>query len=227
MFFDDLNTIENLATKSGFSIFVIPKIPSNLPQESNENHLVITPGENNQINIEQIRKIIEKCRSKQTKPYYIYVYNAEMMNEKAENAFLKLLEEPSENYHFALFTNAPSSLLPTILSRGNLFIQRIKSPLDQPIEVDENIKNYAKQIISARDTDLVQVVNGMLNDKLFKKDTRGYALKTCETAIEILYKSYFATSNKAFLRKLPKLITTYNNLKQNGHIKLHLIADLC
>ena len=39
--------------------------------------------------------------------------------------------------------------------------------------------------------------------------------------------SYFATKNPAFLKKLPKLLTLHDNLKQNGHIKLHLIADLC
>ena len=227
MFFDDANTIENLAEKSGFSIFVLPKIPATFCQDSDKNHLVITPDDTNQISIEKIREIIEKCRAKQTSPFFIYVFNAELMNEKAENAFLKLLEEPAKNYHFVLFTNSPTSLLPTILSRGDLYIQRIKNPLEQPVEASETIKKYAKRIISAKNSDLPRLANEITTDKEGKKNQRAFALKICETSIEILYKSYFATENPIFLRKLPKLLNLHNNLKQNGHLKLHLVADLC
>lgn len=227
MFFDDLSNLENLAEQSGFSIFVLPKIPDNFIKKSDKNHLVIIPDSTNQIKIEQIREIIEKCRTKQTKSFFIYVYHAETMNEKAENAFLKLLEEPAENYHFVLFTNSPSALLPTILSRGDLYIQRIKNPLNQPVEADETIKKYAKQIISASDNNLVSLVNDITKDKSYKKNSRNFVLQIVDTAIEISYKSFFATNNPLFLKKLAKLLVLYDNLKQNGHIKLHLVADLC
>ena len=227
MFFDDEKDIEKLARSTGFSIFVLPNNTKPLLNGSDKNHLVIFPEDNNQIGIEKIREIIDRCRTKQTKPFFIYVFNAETMNEKAENAFLKQLEEPPENYHFALFTNSPSSLLPTILSRGDLYIKRIEKPLEQPIIADEKIKKYSRCIISAKNTDLVSIVNDLLNDKDCKKNTRDYALKVLETAIEMLYKSYFVNSNQLFLKKLEKLLLAYDNLKQNGHIKLHLIADLC
>lgn len=227
MFFDTINDVEKLAENTGFSIFVLPKNTKPIIAESDKNHLVIYPEDNNQISIETIRKIIEKCQTKQTKPFFIYVYHAETMNEKAENAFLKLLEEPSKNYHFALFTNSPSALLPTILSRGDLYIKRIESPLNQPIEASETIKKYAKCIISAKSTNLASVVNDILKDKECKKNARGFVLEILETAIEMLYKAYFIKENPIFLKKLKKLLTAYDNLKQNGHIKLHLIADLC
>ncbi len=227
MFFDSLSDIEKLAKNTGFSIFVLPK-NSKLPLDtSDKNHLVIFPEDNNQIGIEKIREIIEKCRVRQTKPFFIYVYHAETLNEKAENTFLKLLEEPSENYHFVLFANSPSSLLPTILSRGDLYIQRIEKPLEQPVEAVESIKKYAKCIISAKNSNLATIVNDLLNDKECKKNTRSFVLEVLETAIEMLYKSYFINSNPMFLKKLEKLLIAYDNLKQNGHIKLHLIADLC
>lgn len=227
MFFDDLENIETLAQKSGFTIFVVPKLPENFTKENNKNHLVICPDENNQIKIEQIREIIEKCTTHQSTDFYIYVFHAETMNEKAENAFLKLLEEPAENYHFALFTNSTSPLLPTILSRGDLYIQRIKNPLSQPVEASETVKKYAKRIISAQARELPALANEITTCKDAKKNVRGFALSICEAAIEILYKSYFSTNNPAFLKKLPGLLTAYDNLKQNGHIKLHLVADLC
>ena len=227
MFFEETDNIEELAQKSGFSIFILPKIPDCLPQTSNQNHFVINPESNTQISIEQVREIIEKSRTKKTRDYYIYIYKAELMNEKAENAFLKLLEEPAENYHYVLFTNTPSSLLPTILSRGDLYIERIKNPLSQPVEAEELIKKYAKRIISAKNSDLPTIIKDLSSEKDYKKNSRSMTLKICETAIEILYKSYFATKNPNFLKKIPKLIKTYDNLAQNGHIKLHLIADLC
>ncbi|MBO7720063.1 hypothetical protein J6S35_00270 [Candidatus Saccharibacteria bacterium] len=226
MFFENDSEIENIASSSGFSIFVLPTIPDALPKVGNKNHLIIEPDGNN-ITIEQIREIIDQTRTKQTKDFYIFVYHAEKMNEKAENAFLKLLEEPAENYHFVLFTNSASALLPTILSRGDLYIKRIKDPLNRPVNASETTKLYAKRIISAKNSDLPIIIKDLSNEKDFKKDARSTSLSVIETAIEILYKSYFATKNPAFLKKLPKLITLYDNLKQNGHIKLHLIADLC
>lgn len=226
MFFENDSEIENIASSSGFSIFVLPTIPDALPKVGNKNHLIIEPDGSN-ITIEQIREIIDQTRTKQTKDFYIFVYHAEKMNEKAENAFLKLLEEPAENYHFVLFTNSASALLPTILSRGDLYIKRIKDPLNRPVNASETTKLYAKRIISAKNSDLPIIIKDLSNEKDFKKDARSTSLSVVETAIEILYKSYFATKNPAFLKKLPKLITLYDNLKQNGHIKLHLIADLC
>lgn len=226
MFFDDELKIEQIASLSGFSIFVMPTIPDTLPKTGDKNHLVVQPIQNS-ITIEQVREIINQTKVKQTKDFYIFVYNAEKMNEKAENAFLKLLEEPADNYHFVLFTNSASALLPTILSRGDLYIKRIKNPLNTPVDAPEMAKLYAKRIISAKNSDLPNLIKDLSNEKDFKKDARFTSLQITETAIEILYKSYFATKNPAFLKKLPKLLTLYDNLKQNGHIKLHLIADLC
>ena len=35
------------------------------------------------------------------------------------------------------------------------------------------------------------------------------------------------TNNPQFLKKLPKFIDLHDNLSKNGHIKLHIVADLC
>ena len=47
------------------------------------------------------------------------------------------------------------------------------------------------------------------------------------TAIEILYKSYYKTGKDVFIKKLPKFLTAYENIDKNGHVKLHIVADLC
>jgi hypothetical protein len=44
--------------------------------------------------------------------------------------------------------------------------------------------------------------------------------------IEMLYKSYFKTKNQVFVKKIPKFLEAYSNIEKNGHLKLHLVADL-
>ena len=60
-----------------------------------------------------------------------------------------------------------------------------------------------------------------------KTNVRTRALAVLGAAIEMLYKTYFITNKIAFAEKLPKFLEAYDSISQNGHIKLHLIADLC
>ncbi len=47
-----------------------------------------------------------------------------------------------------------------------------------------------------------------------------------DAAITLLYKSYFATSNTQFLKKLENLLATEEAIRQNGNVKLQLIAGV-
>lgn len=226
MFFDDLQKIPELAQRSGFSIFAIPDLAAEKSYFSPKNTLLVEP-ENGKITVDKVRDIIDFCKSKQKSDFYVVIKHAETMNEQAQNAFLKLLEEPAANYHFVLFTSSASALLETVLSRGDLFILCIKNTLETPVKGLESTKLYARRIISAKSADLPAIAEELTKKPDFKKDVRGNILKIVETAIEICYKSYFKTGNLVFLKKLEKLIVLQANLKQNGHIKLHLVADLC
>ena len=69
--------------------------------------------------IESVRSI-KKFLSQ--KPYQhsskiIIIQNAQQLQPEAQNALLKMLEEPGENNYFFLTTSRPSQLLPTIMSR--------------------------------------------------------------------------------------------------------------
>ena len=66
-----------------------------------------------------------------------------------------------------------------------------------------------------------------LKEKEFKKNSRLYLQKVIDAAIEIAYKSFFKTNKLQFIKKAQSLITLQENLKRNGHLKLHFIADLC
>lgn len=69
------------------------------------------------IRVPQIRELIVQARSKFTSRTIFIIDEADKMNPQAQNAFLKLLEEPAPNIHFILTAHNPHTLLPTVLSR--------------------------------------------------------------------------------------------------------------
>ena len=78
---------------------------------------VISPDEKGTIAIETIRELYKATRAKQAGHQVVIVERADRMSMEAENAFLKLLEEPRAGLTFMLTTPQLESLLPTILSR--------------------------------------------------------------------------------------------------------------
>ena len=226
MFFEDLKEIKNISEKTNFAIFVLKDL-SNLEkiyQVFPKNTLFLKPDEKTKkILIEQVRVFTSLSNSKEKKQRFFIVENAEKMNEAAQNAFLKNLEEPKDNNHYLLLVKNLSMLLPTIRSRANIYIQKIDNPLEKPIEVDEKIKKLAKELITARPADLLKISTEISGKKT---NSRDFALSVIGTAIEILYKSFFKTKNEKFLKKLPNLLELYSNIENNGHIKLHFVADM-
>ena len=171
-----------------------------------------------------MREVITRLNLRQLKDQYIIIRPAEALGDEAANAFLKNLEEPQENVHFILITDEPSRLLPTVLSRSVVYFLRKSLGPDNESIADNNVKALAKRLLVAKPADLP-----VLADEIVKKKdgVRAYALLVLATAIEMLYKSYFITGKDVFVKKLPQFLTAYENIDKNGHIKLHLVADLC
>ncbi|HEV2412306.1 MAG TPA: AAA family ATPase [Candidatus Saccharimonadales bacterium] len=69
------------------------------------------------IAIEQIRDLYRASRAKQDEDQVFILDGADTMSLGAQNAFLKLLEEPNSSTHFVLLSHLPQQLLPTIRSR--------------------------------------------------------------------------------------------------------------
>lgn len=93
------------------------------------------------VRIGQIRELVATTRSRFTKRHVIIIDDADKMNTQAQNAFLKLLEEPAPNIHFILTAHAAHRLLPTILSR----LQRLTV---QPISLDQSRRFITKSGIN-------------------------------------------------------------------------------
>lgn len=219
MFFESIDEIQKVAVKNGTSVFVVP---DDCPFEI-KNALVVKPEDKATITIEQVREMIRRLMIRQTSEQFVIVRPADKMGPDAANALLKNLEEPGEKVHFVLITSEPSRLLPTILSRSEIYFLKSDGKVDGDILADAKMKDLAKKLIVAKPGELPALAEEICK----KKDgVREYALNVLGVTIEMLYKSYFKTNKMVFIKKLPAFLMAYENINRNGHIKLHLVADL-
>jgi DNA polymerase III delta prime subunit len=73
--------------------------------------------ENGRVVTEDIRSLYDSVRGKQTSPRVFIIRKADRLMPNAQNALLKLLEEPSKNVYFILETYNSEALFATIRSR--------------------------------------------------------------------------------------------------------------
>lgn len=219
MFFEDVNEIDKIARMGETSVFVVPKdAPVKVPGA-----LVLQPEDKATITIEQVRDVTSLLLKRQLTDIFVVVRPADSLNLEAANALLKNLEEPQNKVHFVLVTDAPSRLLPTILSRASLYFLRPSVDVVRGINTDEVTIALAKKLIAAKPHELMALVEEITRKKT---NTRQSALDVLGVAIEVLYKTYLINKKIVFLKKLPKFLAAYDAINKNGHIKLHLIADL-
>lgn len=108
--------------------------------------VVMEPQEDKEIKIAQIRELHSRFALKSySAPFKVAIINqAHYLNQEAQSAFLKLLEEPKGRTIFILITDYPEMLLSTILSR----VERLRfySSLrqEQSREETEKISKIAK-----------------------------------------------------------------------------------
>jgi DNA polymerase-3 subunit delta' len=81
--------------------------------------LLIEPEDTGNIKVEQVRDAIERTayRPFEGRRRVVIVDEADAMNDHAQSALLKPLEEPRPSSSFVLITSHPDALLPTVRSR--------------------------------------------------------------------------------------------------------------
>lgn len=113
--------------------------------------LLAISAEKNQIKIEQIQTLNQTLRLSAHKSggaRVILIHNAHQMNTSAQNAFLKLLEEPGKNIYFILSFSEKNKLLPTIISRAQQYhINLDKTQLIKWLAAAENISDEKAQTL--------------------------------------------------------------------------------
>ena len=185
--------------------------------------------------VDDIRKLIEQVRiPPQVGNYKVYIIDeVHMLSTAAFNAFLKTLEEPPKHAIFILATTEKHKIIPTILSRCQIFdFKRITIS-----DIREYLKYIAEQQgIEAEDEALqiiAQKAEGAMRDALsiFDRVVSFSGDKiTRQATSEILnvldYEVYFKVTDLILDNKLPDLLLELNTVIAQGFDGNHFIAGL-
>ena len=185
--------------------------------------------------VDDIRKLIEQVRiPPQVGNYKVYIIDeVHMLSTAAFNAFLKTLEEPPKHAIFILATTEKHKIIPTILSRCQIFdFKRITIS-----DIREYLKYIAEQQgIEAEDEALqiiAQKADGAMRDALsiFDRVVSFSGDKiTRQATSEILnvldYEVYFKVTDLILDNKLPDLLLELNRVIAQGFDGNHFIAGL-
>lgn len=185
--------------------------------------------------VDDIRNLTDQVRiPPQVGKFKVYIIDeVHMLSSAAFNAFLKTLEEPPKHAIFILATTEKHKIIPTILSRCQIFdFKRItvKDAADYLKYIAEN------QGIEAEDTALhiiAQKADGAMRDALSifdrvvsysgKKLTR----KAVTENLNVLdYETYFEATNLILARNIPGLLVLLNDTLANGFDGHHFISGL-
>jgi DNA polymerase III delta' subunit len=108
--------------------------------------LVVEPGDNGSIKIDQIREVIDRSgfRPFEGRRRVLIVDQADTMVVAAQNALLKTLEEPPPSSVFTLVTSRPDVLLPTVRSR----CVRLAFAGGATVEMDADALDVARRVLA-------------------------------------------------------------------------------
>ena len=174
--------------------------------------------------VEGIRNLIEQTRiPPQTGKFKVYIIDeVHMLSSGAFNAFLKTLEEPPAHCVFILATTEKHKIIPTILSRCQIYnFKRITNE-----GIVDHLKNICKlEKIKFEDNALIQIANksdGAMRDalQLFDKVVGVNKELTSKLVSENLNTVDFETYIKLFEfinnNDIPNLIVEINSVLDNG-----------
>lgn len=185
--------------------------------------------------VEDIRSIVEQVRiPPQHGVYKVYIIDeVHMLSQAAFNAFLKTLEEPPAHAVFILATTEKHKILPTILSRCQIFdfhritVPDIVSSL-QEIAVKEGVKTTpeALHVIAAK-------ADGALRDALSMFDQLiAFAGKelTYDIVTEQLHvldhDTYFEIIDFALSANIPDSLLLFDSVLARGFDAHHFLSGL-
>ncbi len=107
--------------------------------------LMVEADEKGTITIERVRSLYVETRSTRQSKRVVIIDDLDTMSREAQNAFLKLLEEPTPQTFFILTSHQPQKLLPTITSRAqSIEIRPISSSLSQKMLKNASISDDLK-----------------------------------------------------------------------------------
>lgn len=174
--------------------------------------------------VEGIRNLIDQTRiPPQTGKYKVYIIDeVHMLSSGAFNAFLKTLEEPPAHCIFILATTEKHKIIPTILSRCQIYnFKRITNN-----DIVKHLKNICElEKIESDDDALIQIANkcdGAMRDalQLFDKVVGVNKKITSEMVLENLntvsFEKYLEIISAIKEKDIPNLINLTNAILDMG-----------
>ena len=236
------------------------QIAKYIAEVANFDYEVVYPLKDDKINLDvgkiyvkQARELVQKTRTALKKNKVYIIYKASTMNEQAQNAFLKSLEEPNSSTFYILLVNNVHSLLPTVLSRSQILkITPLNNDASLKLIPDNIPANIKQQILFVANGNPL-LINKLVNDsslisqysahittaksfltastyqKLIAinkpKDSREDAIATLDALIKIL-STTIKTPDKQLLTLLNNALNARNDLLSNLNVRLTLIHHL-
>lgn len=185
--------------------------------------------------VDAIRELVDQVRIlPQTGKYSVYIIDeVHMLSTSAFNAFLKTLEEPPAHAVFILATTEKHKILPTILSRCQVYnFHRIKVS-----DMTEHLKQIAaKEGIAAEEEALgviARKADGALRDALsifdqtvsFCGGTLTYA-RVIENLNVLDYDYYFRLTDLFLGGAVADSLLLFNEIMERGFDAGHLLSGL-
>ena len=185
--------------------------------------------------VDDIRNLTDQVRiPPQVGKYKVYIIDeVHMLSSSAFNAFLKTLEEPPKHCIFILATTEKHKIIPTILSRCQIFdFKRITV---------KDAKDYLKYIAEEQDVEaeddalhiIAQKADGAMRDALSIFDrVVSFSGKTLtrqavtENLNVLDYETYFTSTQLILENNIPELLMHFNAVLSKGFDGHHYIAGL-
>ena len=185
--------------------------------------------------VDDIRNLIDQVRiPPQVGNYKVYIIDeVHMLSQAAFNAFLKTLEEPPKHAIFILATTEKHKIIPTILSRCQIFDFKRITVTDA--------KNYLGHIanqegVNAEDDALhiiAQKADGAMRDALSIYDRvvsfsgNNLTRQAVTENLNVLdYDTYMQVTDLILDNNIPQLLVNFNDILSSGFDAHHFIAGL-
>jgi len=183
--------------------------------------------------VEDIRSIVDQVRiPPQQGKYKVYIIDeVHMLSQAAFNAFLKTLEEPPAHAVFILATTEKHKILPTILSRCQIFdFHRITVPDAvahlQHIASEEGV-NAEEEALHV----IAQKADGALRDALSMFDQlvafagKNLTYQAVTEQLHVLdHDTYFTLTDQALASDIPGAMLLFNDVMARGFDAHHFIT---
>ena len=156
-----------------------------------------------------------------------------MLSQAAFNAFLKTLEEPPAHAKFILATTEKHKIIPTILSRCQIYdfkkvdiesITKLLSNIckDKKIKFDENSLSLIAQKSDGSIRDSLSMF-----DRLVSFTDSNLTINEVTTNLNVLdYETYFELSTLIISKDIPGILTIYNDIFVRGFDDVNLLNGL-